>query len=102
MAGLLDTDCAPSGPSGHLPPRRRGNRPVQRFPSPSRGACRAKRGGWGGGQPHMRLLPSRGEIRRSNNLGLDDFDAETFEADIVALARREQIDRGYAEILQDL
>ena len=31
-----------------------------------------------------------------------DPDAEAFEADIVALARGDQIDRGDAEILQDL
>ena len=39
---------------------------------------------------------------RSDDLGLGDPDAEAFEADIVALARGEKIDRGNAEILQDL
>src|SRR5438445_4267679 len=41
-------------------------------------------------------------IGSSNNLGLGDVDAKAFEADIVALARGDQVDRGNAEIFQDL
>src|SRR5690606_32500427 len=39
---------------------------------------------------------------RLSDLGLCDADAEAFQPDIVALARGDQVDRGDAEVLQDL
>src|SRR5690242_11762040 len=41
-------------------------------------------------------------LRRLKDLGLGDVDAEPLKADIVALARGDQVDRGDAEILEDL